>query len=226
MSPQSKMFIGGSWRDAQDGRTFEVRCPADGSHLATVPLAAPADLHAAVEAASNAFQTWSKAPGRERGVLLNRLADLVERDIEIIARLEALEIGRPVAEPRHVDIPSAIATLRYYAGWADKLDGRSLAGPDHFGRPAHSYTTRVPVGVVGAILPWNAPTMIAAWKIAPALTVGCTIVIKPAVEAPLAVLHLARLAEEAGLPAGVLNVVPGHGQDVGNALVQHPESRN
>ncbi len=218
----SQLYIDGSWTPAISGQTVEVICPADGQTIATIALGAAADIDLAVKAAMDAFTAWSSCPGRERGILINRLADLLERDLEEVARLEALDIGRPYAEPLNVDIPSAIATLRTFAGWADKIDGRTIPGPDHFGRPVHSYTTRVPVGVVGAILPWNAPTMIACWKIAPALAAGCTLVIKPALEAPLAVMYLARLAEEAGFPAGVINVVPGHGSDVGAALVRHP----
>lgn len=216
-----RLFINGEWREAADKRTAEILCPADGEQVAEISIAGATDVDAAVDAANAAFGSWSRMPGRERGVLINRFADLLQRDIEIVARLEALEIGRPFGEPLNVDIPSAITTLRHFAGWADKIDGRMIHGPDHFGRAVHSYTSRVPVGAVGVILPWNAPTMIASWKLGPALAAGCTLVIKPALEAPLAVMHLVRLAEEAGFPPGVLNVVAGHGQDVGDALVIH-----
>lgn len=223
MVTSSQLFIGGRWLPAGSGATAEVRCPADGKLIAEVSVAGAEDIDAAVRAAHEAFDgSWRATPGRVRGIMLNRLADLIERDATILARLEALEIGRPYNEPIHVDIPSATATLRTFAGWADKIDGRAIPGPDHFGRPVHSYTLREPVGVVGAILPWNAPTMIACWKLAPALAAGCTIVLKPALEAPLAVLYLARLASEAGFPEGVINVLPGSGEEAGRALVTHP----
>lgn len=219
----SQLFIGGRWEPAASGAMAKITCPADGKTIAEISIASREDVARAVVAAHAAFSgVWAETPGRERGVLLNRLADLVERDATVLAKLEALDVGRPYSEPLFVDIPSAVATLRTFAGWADKIDGRVIPGPDHFGRKVHSYTTRVPLGVIGAILPWNAPTMIACWKLAPALASGCTIVIKPALEAPLAVLYLARLAEEAGIPAGVINIVPGTGPDAGLPLVEHP----
>ena len=219
----SQLFIGGRWEAATSGKTAKISCPADGKIIAEISIAAKEDVDRAVAAAQAAFSgTWAQTPGRERGRLLNRLADLVECDAKILAEVEALDVGRPYNEPLFVDIPSAVATLRTFAGWADKIDGRTIPGPDHFGRKVHTYTTRMPVGVVGAILPWNAPTMIACWKLAPALASGCTIVVKPALEAPLAVLYLARLAEEAGFPAGVINVLPGSGKEAGAALVNHP----
>ena len=222
-NPNTQLFIGGKWVAAADNATTEILCPADGKRVARISLGGTEDISRAVEAADAAFNSsWATTPARDRGVLLNRLADLLDRDKEVVAKLEALEIGRPYGEPLMVDIPSAVVTLRYFAGWADKLDGRVLSSPDHFGRPIHAYTSRVPVGVVGAILPWNAPTMIACWKLAPALAAGCTIVLKPALEAPLAVLYLAKLIEEAGFPPGTVNVVPGTGPGAGNALVEHP----
>ncbi|MDF0600979.1 aldehyde dehydrogenase family protein [Psychromarinibacter sp. C21-152] len=223
-NPESQLFINGAWRCASDRGVAEVECPADGTSIASISVATPDDIDRAVRAADDAFNgAWRDTPARERGRMLSRLADLIERDLEVIAKLEALEIGRPANEPKMVDIPSAIVTLRYFAGWADKMDGRTLASPDHFGRPTHAYTIREPVGVVGAILPWNAPTMICCWKLAPALAAGCTLVIKPALEAPLAVLYLGRLIEEAGFPPGVVNIVPGAGRVAGDALVGHPK---
>ncbi len=220
----TQLFIGGVWTGAEDGATTDILCPADGKVIATISVGSAPDIDRAVQAAGQAFSgAWAETPARDRGLLLSRLADLIERDKEVIAKLEALEIGRPYAEPLMVDITSAIVTLRHFAGWADKLDGRVLSSPDHFGRPVHAYTTRVPVGVVGAILPWNAPTMIACWKLAPALATGCTVVLKPAIEAPLAILYLGRLIDEAGFPAGVVNIVPGTGPGAGSALVDHPD---
>jgi acyl-CoA reductase-like NAD-dependent aldehyde dehydrogenase len=220
---RTQLYIGGQWQDAADRKTFPVIGPADEKLLANVAAASSADVDRAVKSARAAFDgAWSAVSGAQRGRLINKLADLVERDIETLARLEAVDIGRPVFEPRVMDLPSAIATLRTFAGWADKVEGRVIPGPDHLGRPVHCYTRREPVGVVAAILPWNAPTMIAIWKLAPALATGCTIVIKPAEDAPLAVLHLASLIEEAGFPAGVVNVVPGLGSVAGAALAGHP----
>lgn len=143
-NPTTQLFIGGEWVAAADKATTEIHCPADGKTIATISVGAAADIDRAVAAADAAFTgVWTETPPRERGLLLLRLADLMERDREVIAKLEALEIGRPFAEPLMVDVPSAIATLRHFAGWADKLDGRVLSSPDHFGRPVHSYTTRV-----------------------------------------------------------------------------------
>ena len=222
-SYRTQLHIDGQWVSATGGKTFPVIGPADETLLANVAAASSEDVDLAVKSAHAALNgAWAKVSGAQRGRLLNRLADLVERDIETLARIEAVDIGRPVFEPRVMDLPSAIATLRTFAGWADKIQGRVIPGPDHLGRPVHCYTRREPVGVVGAILPWNAPTMIAVWKLAPALAAGCTVVVKPAEDAPLAVLHLASLIQEAGFPPGVVNFVPGLGTAAGAALVSHP----
>jgi betaine-aldehyde dehydrogenase len=155
--------------------------------------------------------------------VLNRLADLIERDGDQFARLEALDIGKPLAQPAVLDVPNAVATFRHFAGWADKVTGSTIPTDGYFGRPTHSYTVREPIGVVAAIIPWNTPLMIAAWKLAPALATGNTVVVKPAEDAPLSILYLAELIQEAGVPAGVVNVVPGLGEVAGAALVRHPE---
>lgn len=223
MTVFDRILIDGAWRDAADGQSFEVISPADERVLARVSEAGVRDVEDAVRAASAAFRgSWARLSGWERGRLMNRLADLMERDLPVLARMEALEIGRPIAEPTRVDIPSAIATIRTYAGWADKIEGRQIPGRDHFGRTITSFTLREPLGVVAAILPWNAPTMIACWKLAPALATGCTIVLKPAAEAPLSILHLGSLILEAGFPEGVVNILPGRGSTAGEALVVHP----
>ena len=160
--------------------------------------------------------------GAARGRILNAVADLIERDSDILAKLESLDIGKPLGQPAMLDIPNAAATFRHFAGWADKITGSVISTAGYFGRPTHSYTVREPVGVIGAIVPWNTPLMIAGWKLAPALACGNTVVVKPPEEAPLSILHLAKLLQEAGLPDGVVSVVPGLGEVAGDALVRHP----
>ncbi|UGS37325.1 aldehyde dehydrogenase family protein [Capillimicrobium parvum] len=222
--PERGLYIDGTWRDAGDGATFEVLNPATEQVVTTVASASAADVDAAVQAARRQFDggEWSRMSGSERGRLLNRIADLIEADTERLAALEAIDVGKPVADPAAIDIPLAADTFRHFAGWADKVHGSTVPVPDYFDRPRFSYTLREPVGVVGAITPWNAPTMIASWKIAPALAVGCTVVVKPPEDASLSTLRLAELMAEAGVPAGVVNVVCGTGAGAGAALVRHP----
>jgi betaine-aldehyde dehydrogenase len=217
------MFIDGAWQEASQSGTFTVINPATEAAIAELPLAGPAEVDAAVAAAHGQFAggDWSRLSGAERGRLLWRIADLIEDDADTLAVLEALDVGKPVGDPAAIDIPLSAETFRHFAGWADKLHGSTVPVPDFFGRPRFSYTVREPVGVVAAITPWNAPTMIASWKIAPALAAGCTVVVKPSEDAPLSTLRLAELCAEAGLPAGVLNVVTGAGE-TGAALVRHP----
>lgn len=223
LEANARLFIGGRWVDAVDRGTFDVINPAQATLLTKVAAAKPEDVDAAVRAARHQFEQgeWSRMNGVERGRLLYRLAELIDRDREQLAMLETLNLGRPLQEPTILDLPMAIDTVRYFAGWADKIEGRTIPTPGYFGRPTHSYTVREPVGVVGAITPWNTPLMIACWKLAPALAAGCTVVIKPSEEAPLTTLHLARLVEEANFPAGVVNVVPGLGEVAGAALTRH-----
>jgi acyl-CoA reductase-like NAD-dependent aldehyde dehydrogenase len=219
------LFIGGAWREeSAGGATFDVVAPASEEHLATLPAASAEDVDAAVRAARAAVDGggWAQLNGAERGKLLYRLAELMERDLEVFVTLEALDVGRPAFEPRAVDIPNAIDVVRHFAGWADKIEGRLIDALPNFGRPRHSYTVREPLGVVAAITAWNVPTMLACWKLAPALAAGNTVVLKPAEDAPLTALHLAALSEEAGFPAGALNVVTGLGPVAGAALVAHP----
>lgn len=220
-------YIGGEWKDgAQYGNTghIEVINPAREEVIARVPNGGAEEIDAAVKAARAQFDggAWSQLSGPERGALILKLADLVERDAKQIAAYDALCIGRPFIEPQILDLPNALQTLRHFAGWADKIEGRTIPTPGYFGRPTLSYTIREAVGVIGAIVPWNTPFMITCWKLAPALATGCTIVIKPAEETPLSALHLAKLAEEAGFPPGVINVVTGRGAVAGAALAVHP----
>lgn len=221
----NQLYIDGRWQAAARGGTFDVINPATERLLAKVAAATREDVDAAVRAARAQFDggPWSKMSGAERGKLLYRLAELMERDQAYLAKLETLNLGRPLMEPTVLDVPNAIATVRYFAGWADKIEGRTIPTPGYFGAPTLSYTVREPIGVVGAITPWNTPAMIACWKLAPALAAGCTMVLKPAEEAPLTTLYLARLIEEAGFPPGVFNVVPGLGDVAGAALSRHPD---
>lgn len=220
----NQLYIDGRWQPATDGGTFDVFNPATEQLLAKVASAKPEDVDAAVRAARAQFDggDWSRMNGAERGKLLYRLAELMERDKDYLAKLETLNLGRPLMEPTVLDVPNAIGTVRYFAGWADKIEGRTIPTPGYFGLPTLSYTVREPIGVVGAITPWNTPAMIACWKLAPALAAGCTMVLKPAEEAPLTTLYLAKLIEEAGFPPGVFNVVPGLGEVAGAALSRHP----
>jgi acyl-CoA reductase-like NAD-dependent aldehyde dehydrogenase len=217
----TQLYVAGAWRDATD--TFTDVNPATEQPIADIAAGSSEDIDIAVRAARTALDgAWGTVSGRDRGRLLERVATLIERDADILARLEALDIGKPVAQPTMLDIPQAVATFRHFAGWADKIVGRVIPTPGYLGRPTLSYTVHEPVGVIGAIVPWNTPLMIAAWKLAPALAAGNTVVVKPPEDAPLSILHLARLLEEVELPAGTVNVITGTGDVAGDALVRHP----
>ncbi len=215
-----RLLIDGGRVSALSGRSFETVNPATGEVIARVAEADAADVDAAVRSARAAFEgAWGHMKASERGALLLRLADLIRRDEEELVRLESLDSGKPVSAIRRQDLPAVLDTLTYYAGMADKINGQVIpARPD-----ALTYTVREPLGVVGAIIPWNFPLMIGMWKIAPALACGCTVVLKPAEITPLTALKIGELALEAGFPAGVLNVVPGFGRVAGQALVDHPD---
>ena len=225
-SVNTELFVGGTWTAASD--TFSTLNPATGQPLAELAAASTADVDAAVAAATSAFRgEWGSSAPSRKGLLLNRLADLVERDIEILAQLESLDMGRPFGMGAPLMVPNLVATLRYYAGWADKINGEQIANDGYMGAPipTHAYTLRQPLGVVAAIVPWNAPLMILGWKLAPALACGNTVIIKPAEDASLSILHLAALVDEAGFPAGTVNVLTGLGKVAGEALALHPASR-
>jgi len=218
--PPCKLWIGGAWVDAASGATFTSENPATEEPLCEVAAAGAADVDRAVAAAREALTgPWGTMSARERGTLLWKIADALEARNADFARLETLDNGKPIFESRYVDVPAAVDALRYFAGWADKIAGETL--PSH-GPFVLTYTLREPVGVVAAITPWNFPLIQALWKIAPALACGNTVVHKPASYTPLTALKFAELAGEVGLPPGVLNVVPGGGAEVGNALVAHP----
>ena len=218
------LFIGGQWRDAAGAETFDDVAPFSEEHLATVASAQDADIDDAVAAARAQFDggEWSRMAPADRGRLLYRLAELMERDIETLITLEALDVGKPAFEARFADIPCAIDTIRHFAGWADKIEGRWVTPAPFFGHSRQAYTIREPLGVVGAITAWNAPCLIGSWKLAPALAAGNTIVLKPAEDASLTTLYLGKLIEEAGFPGGTVNIVPGMGETAGAALVRHP----
>ena len=213
--------IGGRRVASRDGATSPNLNPATGETLCTVARGSERDVDDAVGAARTALEDgpWAGfAPG-QRSAVMWRIANLMEEHAQALAELETLDQGKPLSVARHGDVAGAIETFRYMAGWATKLTGESIpiGAPGSF----HAYTKREPVGVVGQIVPWNFPLAMAAWKIAPALAAGCTIVLKPAEQTPLTALYLADLCREAGLPDGVLNVVAGYGDEVGAALVNH-----
>ncbi|HEV2114024.1 MAG TPA: aldehyde dehydrogenase family protein [Terriglobales bacterium] len=215
-----KLLIGGEWRPSSSGKTFETINPATGEVLTEVAEASAADVDAAVKAARAAFDdpknAWRKMSASERGRLLWKLADLIERNIDELAELETLNNGKIITESRHVDMPMAIDVLRYYAGWATKIHGETV----NTFETAFTYSLREPVGVVGAIVPWNFPLLISTWKLGPALACGNTVVLKPAEQTPLTALRMGQLVLEAGFPAGVVNIVTG-GPETGAALVRH-----
>ncbi|MBM79493.1 MAG: betaine-aldehyde dehydrogenase [Planctomycetaceae bacterium] len=215
------MLIGDEWRDSVSGKTFETLNPATEEVLANVAEGDAADIDLAVKAARRAFEDgeWSRMDARDRSACMNRLADLIEADLEELAALETLDNGKPISDSRAADLPLTIDCLRYYAGWADKIHGDTIPVRGDF----FTYTRREPTGVVGQIIPWNFPLLMVAWKWGPALAAGCTIVMKPAEETPLTCLRMGELALEAGIPPGVINIVPGYGPTAGSALVKHPD---
>jgi phenylacetaldehyde dehydrogenase len=221
-----KLLIGGAWVGAASGKTFEVRDPSSDEILAACALGDAADVDRAVAAARKAFDSgeWAQMKPVDRERVMHRLADLIESHADELAELEALDNGKSVLMARHVDIKHAIEVWRYMAGWPTKLEGKTLpvSGTLVPGQQYAAFSTREPVGVVGAIIAWNFPLLLATWKCAPALAAGCTVVLKPAEETPLTALRLGELAIEAGLPAGVLNIVTGMGPTAGAALAAHP----
>ncbi|MBW3661066.1 MAG: aldehyde dehydrogenase family protein [Gemmatimonadetes bacterium] len=214
-----RLFIGGEWVEAESGKAFEVTNPAKGEILTEVAEGEAADVDRAVGAARQAFDSgaWPDTTPRKRARILWEIARGLEARKDEITRVETLQNGKPLFESG-IDLDMTIETFEYYAGWTTKIEGATipLSVPNQFG-----YTLREPVGVVGAIVPWNFPLNLASWKVAPALAAGCTVVLKPASETPLTALLLAEIAAEAGLPAGALNVVPGGGRTAGEALVAH-----
>ncbi len=214
-----QLFIGGQWVDSDSGKTFNTPNPATGETFAEVAEADKADIDKAVSAARRAFEgKWSKMSARDRGRLLYKLSQLIEQRAAELAELETRDNGKPIKESLYVDLPQVAENFEYFAGWATKIEGETIPVPGKM----FNYTLREPVGVCGQIIPWNFPLLMAAWKLAPALAAGNTVVLKPAEQTPVTAMELAKLIQEAGFPEGVVNIVPGFGETAGAALAAHP----
>jgi len=220
---ERKMLINGKWVEAASGKTFPSYNPATGEVMARIAEGDREDIDRAVKAARNAFENgpWPKMSPSERGRAIWKLGDLLEKNLNEFAELEMLDNGKPLKIARVADVPLAADLFRYMAGWATKIEGNTIP----ISRPGKylAYTLREPVGVVGQIIPWNFPLLMAAWKLGPALACGCCVVLKPAEQTPLSALRLGELIQEAGIPDGVVNIVPGYGETAGAALAAHPD---
>src|SRR6187399_707794 len=219
MLGRKQLLIAGEWRDASDGQTMPVVNPATEEVIAEVAAATRDDVDAAVAAARAALSgPWGKMSARERGRLVWKLGERLMEKVDEVARLETLHNGKPITESRHIEIPMAAECLQYFAGWADKVGGDTIPVKGN----ALVYTLREPLGVVAAIVPWNFPLLLAMWKVAPALAMGNTVILKPASQTPLTALALGQLAIDVGFPPGVLQIITGGGSSVGQAIVEHP----
>jgi len=215
---QTKLLINNEWIASASGKTYPVINPTNGEKITDIYVASKEDVDKAVKAARAAFESWGESDPRERARLMNRLADLIEENKDELAKLESLNTGKPLASHVMVaDMPQAIATFRYYAGWADKISGKTIPKAGGF----ISFTEYEPVGVCGQILPWNWPLLILAWKFGPALASGCTVILKPSQFTPLTALRVGELAIKAGFPPGVINILPGYGNEVGDIIARH-----
>jgi aldehyde dehydrogenase (NAD+) len=215
---QTRILINNQWVNSLSGKTFPTFNPSTGEEICQVAQADAADVDQAVKAARSAFEgPWRRMSAAERGRLLSRFADLVEANADQLARLETLDNGKPYHVARAADLPLTIACYRYYAGWADKVEGKTIPVAGEY----FCYTRHEPVGVVGQIIPWNFPLLMQAWKLAPALATGNTVVLKPAEQTPLSALRIGELAVEAGFPPGVVNILPGYGPTAGAAIARH-----
>ncbi len=227
VSRKHKMLINGKWVDSGSGKTFPTYNPATGEVLAQIAEGDREDINRAVVSARNAFENgpWSRMTPSERGRLIWKLADLLEENLEEFAEIESLDNGKPLKIARVADIPLAVDMFRYMAGWATKIEGNTIpiSVPYAPGAKFLAYTLREPVGVVGQIIPWNFPLLMAAWKLGPALATGNCVVLKPAEQTPLSALRLGELIQQAGIPDGVVNIVPGYGETAGAALSAHPD---
>jgi aldehyde dehydrogenase (NAD+) len=218
--PITKLLIGNEWVNSKSGKTFPTINPATGEEIAQVAEADAEDVNRAVKVARDAFHSksaWRTMSASQRGHLLNKLADLIEKHADELARLESLDNGKPYSVALAADVPLTIACYRYYAGWADKVQGKTIPIQGNY----FCYTRLEPVGVVGQIIPWNFPLLMQAWKLAPALATGNTVVMKPAEQTPLTALRVGELIMEAGFPPGVVNILPGYGPTAGAALARH-----
>jgi len=223
-----KLYIDGKWVDTNSSKTFDVEDPATGKKLSSCAAGNEKDVDMAVNAARKAFDSgsWTRIPANERGKIIWKIGDLIDNHAEELAQLESLDNGKPVAVAGAADVPLSSDIFRYMAGWATKIEGETIpiSVPYTPGAQYHSYTVKEPVGVVGQIIPWNFPLLMAAWKIAPALAAGCTIVLKPAEQTPLSALRLVEIIHESGLlPNGVLNLVTGLGEEAGAPIAAHPQ---
>ncbi|MBC2606713.1 aldehyde dehydrogenase family protein [Pelagicoccus albus] len=227
LSTPKKLLIDGEWQDSVSGGTFEVRNPATEEVIARVTDGQAADIDLAVKAARRAFESgpWARMTPSDRSKIIWKIADLLEENADQFAELEALDNGKPITVAKAADVALAVDLFRYMAGWATKINGDSISisVPYMPGEQFHTYTKKEPVGVVGQIIPWNFPLLMAAWKLGPALATGCTIVLKPAEETPLSAIRLGELMMEAGLPKGVVNIVTGFGETAGAPLAAHPD---
>ncbi len=215
-----QLFIDGKWVDAESGKTFETPNPATGATLAEVAEGDKADIDKAVAAARRAYEgKWSKMSARDRGRLLYKLSQLIEQNANELAALETADNGKPIRESTYVDLPQVVENFEYFAGYATKIEGETIPVPGQM----FNYTLREPLGVCGQIIPWNFPLLMAAWKLAPALAAGNTVVLKPAEQTPVCAMELGKLIQEAGFPDGVVNIVPGYGETAGAALASHPD---
>src|SRR3954463_15697260 len=213
-----QLFIDGQWVDSTSGKTFKTPNPATGETLAEVAEADKADIDKAVEAARRAYEgKWSKMSARDRGRMLYKLSQLIEEHSAELAQLETQDNGKPIRESLYVDLPQVAENFEYFAGYATKIEGETIPVPGQM----FNYTLREPLGVCGQIIPWNFPLLMAAWKLAPALAAGNTIVLKPAEQTPLSAMELGKLIQEAGFPDGVVSIVPGYGETAGAALASH-----
>ncbi len=215
---RNQLFINGRFVPAESGETLASINPHDNSVITEVAMAGKADIDKAVAAAEKALPAWSRLAAMDRGRILLRLADLIERDGEELARLESIDTGHPIRDTRHLDVPRTAVTFRYFGGMADKFQGEQIPVEAGF----LNYTLREPVGVVGQVVPWNFPLMFTSWKMAPALAAGNCVVMKPAEITPLTSLRMAELMAEAGMPDGVVNVLPGLGAVAGQYIAEHP----
>src|SRR5271168_5067633 len=215
----TKLLINNRWIPSVSGKTFATVNPSTGDEICQIAEADSADVEKAVKAARAAFEhgAWRKMPASERGRLINRLADLIEQNADELARLESVDNGKPFSIAKAVDVAATVGCFRYFAGWSDKIHGKTIpVDGDYF-----CYTRLEPVGVVGQIISWNFPMLMLAWKLAPALATGNTVVMKPAEQTPLSALRIGELVVEAGFPPGVVNILPGYGPTAGAAIGQH-----
>ncbi len=217
------MLVDGNWIDATSGDRIDVINPANGRVYTSIPSGGADDVDLAVDAASRALKSdsWAKMQAKDREKLLWKIADLIEENAEELAQIESLDNGIPIRFARAVNVPSIVNSFRYYAGWCTKINGKNLTLSRS--NPYHAYSSPEPVGVVGLIIPWNVPLMLAGWKLAPALAAGCTCVLKPSEETSLSMLRVAELMMEAGLPKGVVNIITGYGASVGAAITSHED---